>query len=173
MSVSAAASSPPGAGHAHRHVGDPALGGSGAADSPSGDIPSFELAALTFSIGAGSGSPTPPPGATQWLAILGLGPGPVGLAFWVWDFGIKHGDIRMLGVAAYGAPVLSTRVVVAAGFAQPTLSLALACALIVEGALIASWRRKARRKKAGARPALNDGDCRSAQASTLLLGFST
>ena len=62
--------------------------------------------------------------AAQWAAIVGLGLGPVGLAFYVWDFGVKHGDIRLLGVAAYAAPVLSTLILVAAGFAPATLSLA-------------------------------------------------
>ena len=38
--------------------------------------------------------------AGQWLAILGLGLGPVGLAFYIWDYGVKHGDIRLLGAAA-------------------------------------------------------------------------
>jgi drug/metabolite transporter (DMT)-like permease len=79
-----------------------------------------------------------PSGATQWAAIVGLGLGPVGLAFYVWDFGVKHGDIRLLGVAAYAAPVLSTLILVAAGFAPATLSLALACALIVGGAVVAT-----------------------------------
>ena len=79
-----------------------------------------------------------PAGATQWAAIVGLGLGPVGLAFYVWDFGVKHGDIRLLGVAAYAAPVLSTLILVAAGFAPATLSLALACALIVGGAVVAT-----------------------------------
>jgi drug/metabolite transporter (DMT)-like permease len=87
-----------------------------------------------------------PAGAQQWLAILGLGLGPVGLAFYVWDFGIKHGDIRLLGVVAYAAPVLSTLILVAAGFARPTPSLALACALIVAGAVIASWPKSAQQK---------------------------
>jgi len=82
-----------------------------------------------------------PATAYQWLAILGLGLGPVGLAFYVWDFGVKHGDIRMLGVAAYAAPVLSTLILVAAGFAPATLALALACALIVAGAAVASIKR--------------------------------
>jgi drug/metabolite transporter (DMT)-like permease len=78
---------------------------------------------------------------SQWLAILGLGLGPVGLAFYVWDYGVKHGDIKLLGVAAYAAPVLSTLILVAAGFAPATFSLALACALIVAGAAAASARR--------------------------------
>jgi drug/metabolite transporter (DMT)-like permease len=82
-----------------------------------------------------------PANGGQWLAILGLGLGPVGLAFYVWDYGVKHGDIKLLGVAAYAAPVLSTLILVAAGFAPATASLALACALIVAGAAVASIKR--------------------------------
>jgi drug/metabolite transporter (DMT)-like permease len=83
-----------------------------------------------------------PADAGQWLAIVGLGLGPVGLAFYVWDFGVKNGDIRLLGVAAYAAPVLSTLILVAAGFAPATPALALACALIVAGAAVASFKSK-------------------------------
>jgi drug/metabolite transporter (DMT)-like permease len=86
-----------------------------------------------------------PAGAAQWAAIIGLGAGPVGLAFYVWDYGVKHGDISLLGVAAYAAPVLSTLILVAAGFAPATLSLALACALIVGGAVVATWGGGARK----------------------------
>jgi len=80
-----------------------------------------------------------PADRTQWLAILALGLGPVGLAFYVWDVGMKRGDIKLLGVASYAAPVLSTLILVAAGYAQATRSLALACALIVAGALVATF----------------------------------
>ena len=79
-----------------------------------------------------------PENFSQTAAIVGLGLGPVGLAFYVWDFGVKHGDIRLLGVAAYAAPVLSRLILVAAGFAPATPSLGLACALIVGGAAAAS-----------------------------------
>ena len=61
-----------------------------------------------------------PAGAAQWAAIVGLGLGPVGLAFYVWDYGVKHGDIRLLGVAAYAAPALSTVLLVATGLAPAT-----------------------------------------------------
>jgi drug/metabolite transporter (DMT)-like permease len=84
-----------------------------------------------------------PDNAGQWLAILGLGLGPVGLAFYVWDYGVKNGDIRLLGVAAYAAPVLSTLILVGAGFAPATPSLGLACVLIVSGAVVAARRAKA------------------------------
>ncbi len=82
-----------------------------------------------------------PTGAAQWAAIVGLGLGPVGLAFYVWDYGVKNGDLKLLGVAAYAAPVLSTIILVAAGFAPATASLALACALIVGGAVVATRKR--------------------------------
>jgi drug/metabolite transporter (DMT)-like permease len=75
---------------------------------------------------------------TEWLALVALGTGPVGAAFYLWDVGVKRGDIRLLGVGSYAAPVLSTSFLVVTGYAEPTLALALACALIVAGALVAT-----------------------------------
>lgn len=75
---------------------------------------------------------------TQWLAIAALGIGPVGVAFFVWDIGMKRGDIRVLGAASYATPLLSTGFLIAAGFAQPTATLAIAAVLIAGGGLIAS-----------------------------------
>jgi drug/metabolite transporter (DMT)-like permease len=78
--------------------------------------------------------------ALQWACIAGLGLGPVGAAFFLWDHGMKRGDIRLLGTASYAAPVISTVLLVAFGFASAHWTLALACALIVGGAVIASRR---------------------------------
>jgi drug/metabolite transporter (DMT)-like permease len=79
-----------------------------------------------------------PDNGTQWLAIAALGVGPVGLAFYVWDIGMKHGDIRVLGAAAYATPLLSTTFLILAGFAKPTATLAGAAVLIAGGGLIAA-----------------------------------
>lgn len=83
---------------------------------------------------------TPAWPATQggWLAILGLGLGPVGLAFFVWDIGVKRGNIQLLGTLAYAAPFLSTLALVWADMAQPSLSLGLAALMITGGAFIAA-----------------------------------
>ncbi len=78
-----------------------------------------------------------PATATAWAAIVLLGVGPVGAAFYLWDVGCKHGDVRILGVAAYAAPLLSTLVLVATGYADARPVLALSCLLIVAGALCA------------------------------------
>jgi drug/metabolite transporter (DMT)-like permease len=82
-------------------------------------------------------APVWPQTLTQWSAVLGLGLGPVGIAFFTWDHGVKHGDLRLLGVLAYGAPLISTLLLVLSGFAQASLSLLLASLLIVGGALVA------------------------------------
>jgi drug/metabolite transporter (DMT)-like permease len=76
--------------------------------------------------------------ALQWLCIAGLGLGPVGAAFFLWDHGMKRGDIRLLGTASYAAPVVSTLLLVTFGLAQPHWTLALACGLIVGGAVLAA-----------------------------------
>ena len=79
-----------------------------------------------------------PETALQWLAVIGLGIGPVGAAFYAWDIGMKRGDIRVLGAASYATPLLSTAFLIIAGFAQPSANLALAAALIAGGGLIAA-----------------------------------
>ncbi|MDP4002145.1 DMT family transporter [Methylobacterium sp. NEAU K] len=78
-----------------------------------------------------------PTDSVQWGAVLLLGLGPVGAAFYLWDIGCKRGDVRLLGVTAYAAPVLSTLILVVTGYASPGPALALACLLIVAGALTA------------------------------------
>ena len=74
--------------------------------------------------------PTP----AQWLALLGMGIGPVGAAFLLWDTGTKRGDIALLGSLSYLAPLLSTLLLVIAGQAQPHASQAVAIALLLLGA---------------------------------------
>lgn len=74
----------------------------------------------------------------QWLALIALGIGPVGAAFYAWDNGMKRGDIRVLGAASYATPLLSTGFLIAAGFAEPTVTLAIAALLIAGGGLIAA-----------------------------------
>lgn len=79
-----------------------------------------------------------PAGVAGWLSVLALGIGPVGLAFYVWDIGVKHGDIQMLGVASYAAPLLSTLALIAAGITQPTPAILVAALMIAGGAALAA-----------------------------------
>lgn len=79
-----------------------------------------------------------PTSALNWSAVIALGLGPVGLAFYVWDIGVKRGDIQMLGTASYAAPILSTLVLVVFGFAELTLHLVAAALLVTGGAILAA-----------------------------------
>jgi drug/metabolite transporter (DMT)-like permease len=79
-----------------------------------------------------------PETAMQWLAIIALGVGPVGAAFYTWDVGMKRGDIRVLGAASYATPLLSTSFLILAGFAKASANIAVAAVLIAGGGLIAA-----------------------------------
>lgn len=73
-----------------------------------------------------------------WASVAALGLGPVGLAFYTWDVGVKRGDIQMLGTASYAAPLLSTLALIAAGIAAASPILVLAAAMIAAGAFLAA-----------------------------------
>ncbi|WP_020394222.1 DMT family transporter [Thiolinea disciformis] len=79
-----------------------------------------------------------PETTTQWLSILGIGLGPMGIAFFTWDYGVKHGNLPLIGVLSYAAPLISALALVVAGRAEPSWTIALAACAIVGGALLAS-----------------------------------
>ncbi len=79
-----------------------------------------------------------PENGWQWAAIAGLGLGPVGLAFYVWDIGVKHGDIQVVGALSYVAPLLSTTILIVTGYATYSHNVLIACILITAGAVIAA-----------------------------------
>lgn len=73
-----------------------------------------------------------------WLAVLALGIGPVGMAFFTWDYGVKHGHIQALGASSYAAPLISTVLLIVFGLGELSWAVAVACVLTVGGAVIAS-----------------------------------
>ncbi len=110
-----------------------------------GDTPTSSVAVFCIAAAVASGAlhlaveeTVWPATAFGWASILALGLGPVGLAFYVWDIGVKRGDIQILGTASYAAPLLSTLALVLAGIAAPSWGLAVAALLITGGATIAA-----------------------------------
>ncbi|UWX04550.1 EamA family transporter [Pseudoxanthomonas sp. NC8] len=83
-------------------------------------------------------APTP----LQWGALLLMGIGPTGAAFWLWDTGTKRGDIALLGSLSYLAPLLSTALLLLSGRAQPHPVQAVALALLLVGAWLSTRRRR-------------------------------
>lgn len=110
----------------------------GAAPTSSVAVFCIATAAASWALHAALEQPAWPQGAIGWAATIGLGLGPVGLAFYVWDIGVKRGDIQMLGTSSYAAPLLSTLILVLAGIAAPSWTLALAALLITGGAALAA-----------------------------------
>jgi len=86
------------------------------------------------------------PVGNEWWAVLALGLGPVGLAFFTWDHGVKHGNIKTLGVLSYAIPLLSTLLLIWFGLAEPGWVIWVACGLIVGGAVFASGEQLRRGK---------------------------
>jgi drug/metabolite transporter (DMT)-like permease len=82
--------------------------------------------------------PTVWPQSWAWLAVLGLGLGPVGAAFFTWDHGCKHGDIKAVGALMFLAPLFSTLLLIVFGRAEASWQVGAAAVLIVGGAAFAA-----------------------------------
>jgi drug/metabolite transporter (DMT)-like permease len=80
----------------------------------------------------------------DWLFLVLLGLGPMGLAFYTWDAAMKRGDPRVIGALAYLTPLLSTLVLVLFGGRRLTGLTAAAMGLIVAGAAVGSLGQLAR-----------------------------
>ncbi len=78
------------------------------------------------------------PTGIDWLYLILIGAGPMGLAFLTWDAALKRGDPRIIGSLAYLTPLTSTLVLVVLGGRSLTWISALAMLLIVAGAMIGS-----------------------------------
>ena len=87
-----------------------------------------------------------PSGWMQWVGIIGLGLGPVGIAFFTWDYGVKHGNLQLLGTLAYSAPLISVVLLVLAGESEASWTLFYASIAIVSGSLIAGRKGKVSEK---------------------------
>lgn len=107
---------------------------------PSDIITGFCLAAAVLALACHFGLEQTrwPENLGQWTALTALGLGPIGLSFFVWDFGVKRGDIQVLGAASYATPLLSTLVLIAFGFAEASWAVAGASLLITGGAVLAA-----------------------------------
>jgi drug/metabolite transporter (DMT)-like permease len=84
----------------------------------------------------------PAAGEIAWLVVLGLGP--MGAAFFLWNFAMTRGDPRTIGALSYLTPLLSTLLLTVVAGGTLTRLTALAGTLIVGGAVVgtlASSRR--------------------------------
>ena len=78
------------------------------------------------------------PSASEWLFVLALGIGPVGIAFFAWNYGMKHGNIKLLGTLSYLAPLISGTLLVCFGKSEFSWRLLAAGVLIMAGAMLSA-----------------------------------
>ena len=76
--------------------------------------------------------------SNDWLFLILLGLGPMGIAFFTWDAALKRGDPRVIGSLAYLIPMTSTLVLVVFGGYNLTWISMIAMMLIVAGMFIGS-----------------------------------
>ena len=78
----------------------------------------------------------------QWLGVLLLGLGPVGGAFYLWEFGIKRGDKKLLASMSFAAPLISTLLLSLTGQGTWSPNLLFAVLLILLGAIVSNSNQK-------------------------------
>ncbi|NQZ82744.1 MAG: EamA family transporter [Colwellia sp.] len=74
----------------------------------------------------------------QWLGILLLGLGPVGGAFYLWDFGLKKGNKQLLASLSFFTPLLSSVLLSLAGLHDWSINIIIAVVLIILGAAVSN-----------------------------------
>lgn len=107
---------------------------------PTGAVAVYCLGSCALSLAAHLIWETPawPVTSMGWFAVIALGLGPVGLAFFTWDIGVKRGNIQLLGTLSYAAPLFSTLILVATGTVSASVALVIATLLITGGAALAA-----------------------------------
>ncbi|MFH1158578.1 MAG: EamA family transporter, partial [Pseudomonadota bacterium] len=70
--------------------------------------------------------------AGQWPYVFSLGVS-AGLGYFLWDVGMKHGDIQVLAASSYLVPLASTALLIVFGKGEPSLNVAIATILIFLG----------------------------------------
>ena len=111
---------------------------------PTGAVGGFCLASGLLSLGIHALERLAHPAAPlaisahDWLYLVLLGLGPMGLAFFTWDAALKRGDPRVIGALAYLTPLLSTLVLVCVGGRRLSPLAGAAMALIIAGAVVGS-----------------------------------
>ncbi len=106
---------------------------------PTEAVAGFCLVSALLALAALLGIEAPAvPGPRQWLAVVLIGLGPMGAAFFLWDIGMKRGDPRLLGTLAYATPIASTLLLIALGEGSLTWQVAAAAGLVAGGGVLAA-----------------------------------
>lgn len=81
------------------------------------------------------------PSLSQSMVIIAMGLFPQGLAYFLWDYGIKNGNYKLLSILAYGNPIISVLLLVVFGMTQFTATLLIASLLVVAGGIMGGYKK--------------------------------
>lgn len=108
------------------------------ADAPDALVGGFALSAvLSLVLHVTFETAIIPPAGPLISAVL-IGIVPLALGNLAWDHGIRRGDRVLLSVMAYATPLVSALILIAAGFASPTLGLLVGGLMIVGAGIVSS-----------------------------------
>ncbi len=100
--------------------------------------------ALCMLAAAADGTALETPDWKEIVTIVLLGLGPAGSAFFLWDLGMKRGNVAALSIFSYSAPIISTILMVLVGFGEARWNVALAAFLIAAGGAVVGLRDRTR-----------------------------
>ena len=72
----------------------------------------------------------------DWLMLIVMGLGPLGGAFYLWDYALKNGKAQRIGLISFATPLLSTLFLLLSTGQIPTPLLLVSAALIVGAAYV-------------------------------------
>lgn len=83
------------------------------------------------------------PSVNELFIMFAMGLSTSGMAYYLWDLGVKRGNFKLLSILSYGNPILSIFLLVLFQEAKLSWSLSLACFFVVLGAIIGSinWQQ--------------------------------
>lgn len=74
--------------------------------------------------------------ATHWPLLVVMGLGPLGGAFYLWDYALKNGNAQRIGLISFATPLLSTLFLILVTGQTPSALLFVSAALIVGAAYV-------------------------------------
>ena len=87
---------------------------------------------------------------SQFAIVLVIGLGPLGSAFYLWEYGMSKGNRSILASLSFLTPLASSFLLAGFGFAEWSLHMLVALTLILLGGLVShskSWLLKSRQKQ--------------------------
>lgn len=76
------------------------------------------------------------------IAIVLLTAGPVGGAFYCWEYGLKRGNANFIASLSFSAPLISSLLLASFGYAQWSSDLALALGLLIVASVIINYKKR-------------------------------